>query len=62
MPKDEKVAILDANAPLASVQTLEQLEVLMENHKKQNPVKFAQREANGEFEKLRLQLGGKKSK
>ena len=41
-------------------QTLEECEALLEKYKKQNPSKFAIKEASGEFDALRAQFGSKK--
>ena len=38
--------------------TLESFESLLEVYKESNPAKFAIKEANGEFDKMRAKLGG----
>jgi hypothetical protein len=45
-----------------AVQTVEEFDALLEQYKQQNPVKFAQKEANGDFERQRSKLFGSKAK
>jgi hypothetical protein len=48
------------NVELIAPQSLEELEALLAEYKKSNPVKYALKEANGEFDAQRALLGGKK--
>lgn len=50
----------DVKEPVLNVQTLEEFEALLEDYKRTNPAKFALKEANGEFDKVRKTLPGYK--
>lgn len=51
---------INSQETIQTVSSLEELELLLASYKEANPVKFASKEANGEFEKLRVALGKSK--
>lgn len=53
---------ISALEPVKSVSSLDELEALLAEYKKANPVKYEVKEKNGEFEKLRKQCSPAKSK
>ena len=57
---DKELTIHNVEQPTLSVQTLEEYELLLADYKKANPEKFALKVANGEFDKMRVLLGGGK--